>query len=87
MIRRGLTYFLLRLLVILIAVIVYLALLPVEVSFAGGLSVRFPPFVRLRGDTLAYPDPINWNYILLIPVALVILIVGYELIRLLYRRR
>ncbi|HRE46153.1 MAG TPA: hypothetical protein PLD47_00375 [Aggregatilineales bacterium] len=70
-----------RLLVIVFALIVYLLLLPLE--FSGG--IRFPPFIAFDGTTFIGEDPINWRYVLLIPVVLIIIFVGFEIIRILER--
>ncbi len=85
--RRGTLYVLARLFVLLIAVVVYLLLLPIQISTENGLSVTFPDLIRFSDVGLAFPDPINWAYVLLIPVPLIIIVIGYEVVRLLFGRR
>lgn len=85
--RRGILYALARLFVLFIAVAVYLLLLPIQISTENGFSVTFPDFVRFTDVGLAFPDPINWAYVLLIPVPLVIIVIGYEVVRLLFSKR
>lgn len=84
--RRGFLYAIGRLIVLVVAGVVYLLLLPIEISTANGLSIRFPDFIRFEGEGLAFPDPIHWNYILFLPVMLIIIFIGYEALRLLFRR-
>ncbi|GAB4548732.1 MAG: hypothetical protein OHK0023_12280 [Anaerolineae bacterium] len=84
--RRGILYAISRLIVLLVAVVAYLLLLPIEISTANGLSIRFPDLIRFEGEGLAYPEPINWNYLLLLPVMLIIIFIGFEALRLIFRR-
>jgi hypothetical protein len=71
-----------HLLVWLIAVIVYLLLLPVQVSIADGLRIALPEFIRFSEFGLAFPEPINWSYVLWLPVPLLIVVIGAEIVRL-----
>ncbi|MCE7947860.1 MAG: hypothetical protein DYG88_10570 [Chloroflexi bacterium CFX4] len=81
---RGILYVLARLFVLLVAVMVYLLLLPIQISTESGFSVTLPDLIRFSDVGLAFPDPINWTYVLLIPVPLIIIVIGYEVVRLLF---
>lgn len=72
---------------LIIAVAAYLLLLPAQISTASGFSVSLPEFVRFTDVGLAFPEPINWAYVLWLPVPLLIVIVGFEIVRLLLGRR
>ncbi|MCS6870156.1 MAG: hypothetical protein RML95_05995 [Anaerolineae bacterium] len=85
--RRAILYALGRLIVLIIAVAAYLLLLPAQISTASGFSVSLPEFVRFTDVGLAFPEPINWAYVLWLPVPLLIVIVGFEIVRLLLGRR
>ncbi len=82
--RRRLLVWIERLVVLLVAVGVYLWFLPLRT--VGGI-IMFPDFLKINGDRLVYPDPINWNYLLLLPISLIIIAVGFELIRLFNRQK
>jgi len=69
-------------LVWLIAAIVYLLLLPMQISTMDGLSVSLPEFIRFSEFGLAFPEPINWSYVLWLPVPLLIVVIGAEIVRL-----
>jgi hypothetical protein len=69
-------------LVWLIAAIVYLLLLPAQVSTVDGLSVSLPEFIRFSEFGLSFPEPINWSYVLWLPVPLLIVVIGAEIVRL-----
>jgi len=69
-------------LVWLIAAIVYLLLLPMQISTVDGLSVSLPEFIRFSEFGLAFPEPINWSYVLWLPVSLLIVVIGSEIVRL-----
>lgn len=84
---RAILSMLARLIVLLIAVMVYLLLLPVEISTASGFTVTLPEFIRFTDIGLAFPEPINWAYLLWLPVPLLIVLIGFEIIRLLFGRR
>jgi hypothetical protein len=84
---RAILSVLARLIVLLIAVAVYLSLLPVEISTASGFTVTLPEFIRLTDVGLAFPEPINWAYLLWLPVPLLIVLIGFEIVRLLFGRR
>lgn len=84
--RRVLIATIARVFVVLLAVGVYLYFLPVEItSGANGVSINFPIFIRLT-TAQSGVNPVHWNYVLLLPVSLLILFIGFELIRLLDRR-
>ena len=77
--RRG---WLPRLGIVVFALLVSLVLLPLE--FTNG--VRLPVFINFDGERFIGNDPINWRYILLIPVVLLIILIGFEIIRLIERQ-
>ncbi len=86
MLRRRLILFIGRGLVILLAAITYLVLLPVRIeSTDSGLQVSFPTLFRAAGR--AGGDPVNWNYLLLLPISFLILAVGLEIIHLFEKRK
>ncbi|PJF36693.1 MAG: hypothetical protein CUN49_04155 [Candidatus Thermofonsia Clade 1 bacterium] len=80
--RRIVLYILARLAVLLIAVIAYLLLLPIQINTADGFSIAFPEFIRFSDLGLAFPEPINWAYLFWLPVPLILIVIGFELIRL-----
>jgi hypothetical protein len=85
--RRGLIVLIARLVVLLVAVGFYLWFLPLRiVNGSAGLFITIPALLKIDGDRLVYPDPIHWNYVLLLPISLLIVAVGFELIRLFNRR-
>ncbi|MBO9309470.1 MAG: hypothetical protein J7551_06770 [Chloroflexi bacterium] len=71
-----------RALVWLIAVVVYLLLLPAQIGTADGLSIILPEFIRFSEFGFAFPEPINWSYVLWLPVPLLIVIIGSEIVSL-----
>ncbi len=86
--RRVLLYLVPRLIVLLVAVGVYLWFLPLRIaSGSAGLVITFPDPIKISGDRLVFPDPIYWNYVLLLPISLIIVVVGFELIRLFNRKK
>lgn len=73
-----------RLLVVMIALIVYLLLLPIEIAFEDGVVVHLPVFFSASPTT---PPTFNWNYLFAAPVSLLIILIGFEVIHLLEARR
>jgi hypothetical protein len=67
-------------LVWLIAAIVYLLLLPAQINTADGLSISLPEFIRFSEFGLAFPEPVNWSYVLWLPAPLLIVIIGSEIV-------
>ncbi len=86
--RRRLLFLVARLVVLLVAVGVYLWFLPLRIaSGSAGLVITFPDPLKINGDRLVFPDPVYWNYVLLLPISLIIIAVGFELIRLFNRKK
>jgi hypothetical protein len=85
--RRRLLVFGARLVVLLVAVGFYLWFLPLRiVNGSAGLYLTIPALLKTDGDRLVFPNPIHWNYVLLLPISLLIVAVGFELIGLFNRR-
>jgi hypothetical protein len=74
-----------RLVVLIIAVGVYLWFLPVNfvATDTGLIVLAFPDLVYVSDGALM---GINWNYLFLLPVMLIIILIGFELLRLFGRR-
>jgi hypothetical protein len=86
--RRRLLVFVAQLMVLLVAAGIYLWFLPLRIaSGSAGLVITFPDPIKINGERLVYPDPIHWNYVLLLPISLIIIAVGFELIRLFNRKK
>ncbi len=84
--RRRILLLIIDLLIIALGVIVYLVLLPVHIqSTSAGLQITFPPLFRAAGR--AGGDPMNWNYVLLLPITFLIIAVGLEITHLFQRRK
>lgn len=84
---RVILYLIGRLIVLIGAVGVYLLLSPVQISTSGGIAISLPDFIRFSDVGLAFPEPINWAYVLWLPVPLLIVLVGFEIVRLLFGRK
>ncbi|MFQ3536517.1 MAG: hypothetical protein SNJ58_11630 [Aggregatilineales bacterium] len=85
--RRAILHALGRLIVLLIALAAYLLALPIQISTTDGIAVRLPEFIRFTDVGLAFPEPVNWAYVLWLPVPLLITLLGFEIVRLLFGRR
>lgn len=83
--RRGFLYILGRIVVLIIAVGVYLWFLPVNfvATDSGVIMLSFPDLVQTADGV---PVGVNWNYLFLLPVMLIIILIGFELLRLFSRR-
>jgi hypothetical protein len=82
--RREKRLVIARLVVVMIALIAYLLLLPIEIASEDGLVVRLPVFFSASPTT---PPTFNWNYLFAAPVSLLIVLIGFEVIHLLEARR
>ncbi len=85
--RSAILHALGRLIVLLIALAAYLLVLPAQISTTDGIAVRLPEFIRFTDVGLAFPEPVNWAYVLWLPVPLLITLLGFEIVRLLFGRR